>query len=50
MPKTLSDLGIKNPDVKKMVDLITDNGKKVVPHPAKNMDEKVLTEIFNSCL
>ena len=50
MPKTLSDLGIKNPDVKRMVDLITEGGKKVVPHPAKDMDEKVLTEIFNSCL
>ena len=50
MPKTISELGIKNADVKKMVDLITESGKKVVPHPAKDMDEKVLTEIFNSCL
>ena len=50
MPKTLSDLGINNPDIKRMVSLITNNGKNVVPHPAKDMDEKVLTEIFNSCL
>ena len=50
MPKTISELGIKNPNIKGMVNLITENGKKVVPHPAKDMDEKVLTEIFNSCL
>ena len=50
MPKTFKDLNIENPDIKQMVNLITNNGEKVIPHPVKDMDEKVLTEIFNSCL
>lgn len=50
MPKTIRELGIENPDVRKMVNLITENGQKVVPHPAKDMDQIVLEEIFNSCL
>ena len=50
MPKTIRELGIESPDVRKMVNLITENGQKVVPHPAKDMDQIVLEEIFNSCL
>ena len=50
MPKTFKDLGISSPDINKLVNLITDNGNKVIKHPKKDMDQKVLFEIFESCL
>ena len=50
MPKTFKDLGINHPDIDKLVNLITDNGNRVINHPKKNMDQKVLSEIFESCL
>ena len=50
MPKTFKDLGISSPDINKLVNLITDDGNKVIKHPKKDMDQKVLFEIFESCL
>ena len=50
MPKTFKDLGIDNPDIDKLVNLITDNGERVIKHPKKDMDKEVLTTIFKSCL
>ena len=50
MPKTFKDLGIDNPDIEKLVNLITDNGDRVIKHPKKDMDKEVLTTIFKSCL
>ena len=50
MPKTFKDLGIDDPDINILVNLITDNGNKVINHPKKNMDQKVLSIIFESCL
>ena len=50
MPKTFKDLGISNPDIEKLVNLITDNGERVIKHPKKDMDKEVLTTIFMSCL
>ena len=50
MPKTFKDLGIDHPDIEKLVNLITDNGNRVINHPKKNMDQKVLSQIFESCL
>ena len=49
MPKTLKDLGIDNPDIKKMVNLITNNGERVINHHKKDMDQEVLSKIFESC-
>ena len=49
MPKSFKDLGIENPDIKKLVNIVTDNGARVIKHPKKDMDEEVLTAIFNSC-
>ena len=49
MPKTFKDLGISSPDINKLVNLITDNGNRVIKHPKKDMDQKVLFEIFESC-
>ena len=49
MPKSFRDLGINNPDIDKLVNLVTDNGTRVINHPKKDMDKEVLTAIFNSC-
>ena len=50
MPKSFKDLGISNPDIEKLVNLITNNGEKVINHPKKDMDKEVLTTIFKSCV
>ena len=50
MPKTFKDLGIEKPDVKKLVNIITNNGERVIKHHIKDMDEEVLTAILSSCL
>ena len=50
MPKTFKDLGIAKPDIDGLVALVTNNGEKSIPHHIKDMDEKVLKIIFNSCL
>ena len=50
MPKTFKDLGIDRPDIDGLVNLITNNGEKVIPHHIKDMDAGVLKAIFNSCL
>lgn len=49
MPKTLKDLGIDSPDIKGLVNLITNNGEKVIKHHKKDMDQEVLSTIFESC-
>ena len=50
MPKTFKDLGINDPDIDKLVNLITNNGERAIKHPKKDMDKEVLTTIFRSCL
>ena len=50
MPKTLKGLGIDNPDIKTMVNLITNNGEKSIAHHIRDMDQEVLTTIFKSCM
>lgn len=50
MPKTFKDLGINNPDIEGLVNLMTNNGEKSIPHHIKDMDASVLKTIFNSCL
>ena len=50
MPRSFKDLGINNPDIEKLVNLITNNGERIIKHPKKDMDREVLTAIFNGCL
>ena len=50
MPKTFKDLGIDNPDIEKLINLITDNGERVIKHPKKDMDKEVLAAILKNCL
>ena len=50
MPKSFKDLDIENPNIDKLVDLVTDGGQKVIPHPKKDMDQEVAHTIFKNCL
>ena len=50
MPKTFKDLGINNVDVELLVNLVTDDGNRVISHPKKDMDKDVVKAIINSCL
>ena len=50
MPKTFKDLGINNPDIELLTNLVTDNGNKVINHPKKNMDQEVVRTIFKACI
>ena len=50
MPKTFKDLGINNPDIELLADLVTDNGNRVISHPKKDMDKEVVKIILKSCL
>ena len=50
MPKTFKDLGIDKVDVELLANLVTDNGNRVIAHPAKDMDKEVVKAIINSCL
>ena len=50
MPKTFKDLGIDKTDIDRLVNIITNNGERVINHHIKDMDKEVLTAIFKSCL
>ena len=50
MPKTFKDLGINNPDIELLADLVTDNGNRIISHPKKDMDKEVVKTILKSCL
>lgn len=50
MPKNFKDLNIPNPDIERLVDLVTDGGTRVINCPNKPMDQEVVRNIFNSCL
>ena len=50
MPKTFKDLGIEKVDAELLANLVTDNGNRVIAHPAKDMDKEVVKAIINSCL
>ena len=50
MPRSLKDLGVLNPDIENLANLVTDYGQRVVAHHKKDMDKEVVKTIFNSCL
>ena len=50
MPSSFKDLGIDNPDIDCLVNIVTNNGTRVIKHPAKDMDKEVVETIFKSCL
>ena len=49
-PLTLKELGIDNPDIDKLVDVLTDGGKKEIPHYKKPTDAKLARIIYESCV
>ena len=50
MPKSFKDLGIDNPDIELLADLVTDNGNRIISHPKKDMDREVVITILKNCL
>lgn len=48
MPLTYKDLNI-NPDIDKLVKLVSRNGTRVIVHHKKPMDEEVMRIIFENC-
>jgi alcohol dehydrogenase YqhD (iron-dependent ADH family) len=50
MPKNFKDLNIPNPDIERLVDLVTDGGARIINCPEKPMDPEVVRAIFNSCM
>ena len=49
-PLTIEELNIKDFDLDKVVNVLTDNGKKVVPHYKKPLDAQIARIIYESCL
>ena len=49
-PLTIEELGIKDLDIEKVVNIVTDGGKKVVPHYIKPLDAEIARLIYESCL
>ena len=49
-PLTIEELGIKELDIDKVVNIVTDNGKRVVPHYIKPLDAEIARIIYESCL
>lgn len=50
MPTNFNDLDIENPDIKTLVNIITNNGTRVVGHHVKPMDENVVSLILENCI
>lgn len=50
MPRTYSDLGIRDIDIKGLVDKATNGGSRVIGHHVKPIDQEVARIIYESCL
>jgi len=50
LPRTLKEVGVKKEDINKLVEIVSRKGTRVIKHPYEDMDEKVMREIFTSCL
>lgn len=50
MPASFKDLGINNPDIERLVNIVTNNGNRIIEHPKKNMDKEVVETIYKSCI
>lgn len=49
-PLTLEELNIGNIDIEKVVNVLSDNGQKVVPHYKKPLDAEIARIIYESCV
>lgn len=50
LPKNFRELGVDNPNIDKLVEIVTCKGTRVVGHHKKPMDEEVVREIFTNCI
>lgn len=50
MPSRLSEIGLNKDDVEVLINSVSRNGTRVIKHHKKDMDEKVVREIYISCL
>ena len=48
MPSTYTDLNISSPNIEKLVELLTNNGQRVIYHHLKPMDASVAFKIYQS--
>ena len=48
-PLTFKELGIDKPDIDKLINVLLDGGKKVIPHDKKPMDQEIARIIYESC-
>ena len=48
-PLTFKELGLDNPDVDKLLDVLFDNGKTEIPHHIKSMNREIARIIYESC-
>ena len=49
-PLTLEELNVGEIDIEKVVNVLSDNGKKAVPHYKKPLDAEIARIIYESCL
>lgn len=48
-PLTFKELGIENPDIDKLINVLLDGGKKVIPHDKKPINQEIARIIYESC-
>ena len=48
-PLTFKELGIENPDIDKIIDVLLDGGKIVIPHDKKPINQEIARIIYESC-
>ena len=48
-PLTFKELDIDNPDIDKLINVLLDGGKKVIPHDKKPMNQEIARIIYESC-
>ena len=48
-PLTFKELGIDNPDIDKLINVLLDGGKKVIPHDKKPLNQEIARIIYESC-
>lgn len=48
-PLTFKELGIENPDIDKLINVLLNGGKKVIPHDKKPLDKEIARIIYESC-
>ncbi len=48
-PLSFKELGIDNPDIDKLINVLLDGGKKVIPHDKKPLNQEIARIIYESC-